>query len=84
MRKKLVLFCFSLLALGCLLIAPAPMGASCPPSCPTPYCSNIDAYCWAECGCPGNNACSDCYWACTTEMEQGCESVCQQCGICCP
>ena len=59
-------------------------GTCCPNTCPTPYCSNISGYCWAACGCPGASSCSDCYYVCYSEMYAGCESVCTECGICCP
>jgi hypothetical protein len=59
-------------------------GLCCPNSCPNPNCSNISGYCWGACGCPGNEACSDCYAACYAEMYEGCESACTQCNICCP
>ena len=55
----------------------------CPSTCPFSGCSNPGAFCWASCGCPGNEACSDCYTACLSEMSQGCGSACQECGICC-
>ncbi len=56
----------------------------CPPTCPQPGCSNINGFCWAACDCPENEACSDCLAACESEMYEGCESVCEQCGVCCP
>jgi hypothetical protein len=59
-------------------------GTCCPSSCPFPACSDPGAYCWAACGCPGSNTCSDCDIACVSEMTAGCESACQQCDICCP
>jgi len=56
---------------------------NCPKTCPDPYCSDPGAYCWAMCGCPGNEACSDCYTACVSEMTAGCENTCVDCGVCC-
>jgi len=58
-------------------------GTCCPSTCPMPACSNVDGYCWLNCGCPYSNSCSDCYSACVTEMTSGCESACKACDVCC-
>jgi len=79
MRKKLVLFCFALLALGGLLIAPAPVAACCPTSCPVPGYPNISGYCSAQCG--GN--CNYCFYGCYSSMISACQSMCTSCSVCC-
>jgi len=58
-------------------------GTCCPNTCPFPACSDPGAYCWVQCGCPGNEACSECYTACYDEMSQGCEATCEECDVCC-
>jgi hypothetical protein len=58
-------------------------GMCCPPGCPMPACSDISAYCSAQCGCPYSNTCSDCYDGCVSGMSSGCAGVCEACGICC-
>jgi len=83
MKKKLVLFCFSLLVLGGLVALPGPVAAGCPPTCPIPGYPNITAYCNAECGCPYANTCGLCFNGCYNGSISGCESICKQCGLCC-
>jgi len=82
MRKKLVLLCFALLALGGLLAAPAPVAASnpnCPPTCPIPGAPDITAYCSAQCG----SNCDQCFYACYSCLRESCQSTCTTCGVCC-
>ena len=84
MMRKLIVFCFALLTLGVLLTVPAPVAAGCPKTCPNPNCSDISAYCWADCDCPYANTCGLCYNVCYQDLYEACEGTCQECGICCP
>jgi hypothetical protein len=78
MRKKLVLFCFALLALGVLLTAPAPVAAGCPTTCPIPDWPNWQYYCQQECG-----GCQPCLQECYYGMETSIQYLCTNCGVCC-
>jgi hypothetical protein len=83
--RKLIVLCFLIAVLVGLNVSPA---AACPTSCPYgSICGNVDAYCFQDCGCTGSGGCVGeeliCYNGCVSTLSSNCQSLCEECDVCC-